>query len=107
VNESQYRSVINRLGFPGTFEKVKPPHTRINIARIGQRALRPDDALVNSYGVGARIVTIAAADLPGVVPEKFDAVRIGDERIVFEHVEPAHEPGSGKVIGWRCYVKGK
>jgi hypothetical protein len=40
-------------------------------------------------------------------PEKFDAMLINDERMVIEAVTVVHEPGTGKIIGYRCFVKGK
>lgn len=107
MNELQYRQLIDMLGVPCTFKQAKPPQVQIAIPKVGLASPKVTDPIVNAYGVGSRVVTIAAASLPGLAPEKFDSVLIQAERLVFEAVIPAHEPGTGKVIGWRCIVKGK
>jgi hypothetical protein len=45
--------------------------------------------------------------LGAVVPVKFDRVKIGTSTMVLEHVNPIHDVGTGTILGYRGFVKGK
>lgn len=107
MNRAQYELAIRTLGIPMDFHQVKPP-SAVKTTVGGIATAKNDDPVVNSYGIGTKIITLMQSDLPSV-PEKFDSVTInaGAERIVFEAVFPVHEPKTGAVIGFRCVAKGK
>jgi hypothetical protein len=107
VNRAQYEQVIRTLGVPMSFHQAKSPSS-VKSTIGGIATAKTDDPVVNSYGIGTKIVTLIQSDLPAA-PEKFDYVTInaGAEQVVFEAVLPVHEPKTGSVIGYRCIAKGK
>lgn len=108
MNRAAYTQLINTVGIPMEFRQAKAPAAVVPIAKAGIATAKADAQVVNAYGAGSRVVTILQTSLPGIVPEQFDSVVInGVEVLVFDAVLPAHEPGSGAVIGWRCMVRGK
>jgi hypothetical protein len=107
MNRVQYELIIRTLGIPMVFHQVKTP--AITKSTIGGIATaKNDDPVVNSYGIGAKVITLMQSEIP-TPPEKFDFVTInaGAEKVVFEAVFPVHEPKTGAVIGFRCIAKGK
>lgn len=70
-----------------------------------------DDAVVNSYGVNAQIITLPhTTAFAAVPPEKFDLIEEdppgpGARRYVFDAVLP-REVG-GMVVAWTAFVRGK
>lgn len=107
MNRSQYELAIRTLGIPMEFRQAKTPGI-IKPTIGGIATAKSDDQIINSYGIGTKIITLMQSEL-SVVPEKFDSVTIngGVERVTFEAVFPVHEPKTGAVIGFRCVVKGK
>jgi hypothetical protein len=107
MNRAQYEQVVRTLGIPMMFHQTKSPAASKSIVG-GIATAKTDDPVVNSYGIGTKIITLLQSELP-VAPEKFDYVTInaGAEQVVFEAVLPVHEPKTGAVIGYRCIAKGK
>jgi hypothetical protein len=106
VNRSQYASVIAMLGVPVEFHQNKAPGIIVAIPKVGIATPKPDQPGINAYTTETKVITILQTSLP-VVPEKFDWVMVGPEKMVFSSVHTVHEPGSGAVIGYRCVVGGK
>ena len=108
MDRAQYDGVINMLGIPAEFHQAKVPATALKMS-VGISTMKKDDPLINSYGVGTKIITLKESALGAIVPEKFDFVLInnGAEKVVFEIALPVHEPKTGAVIGYRCVSKGK
>lgn len=105
MSQDQYESVIDVLGVSATYTHIKSGVV-VAIEKVGIRTNSTNEALVNAYGVGSKTITVKASSL-ATTPEKFDAMLINNERMVIEAVTVVHEPGTGKVIGFRCFVKGK
>jgi hypothetical protein len=105
ITREQYNSVIDALGVPAEYCHTKT-QTKVSINKVGIATNKTNEALVNAYGVGSKTITIKQSSL-SVTPEKFDYVIINSEKMVFEFVTSVLEPGTGVVIGFRCYVKGK
>ena len=107
MNRSTYELVIKTLGIPGDVTHVKTG-TKESVSRIGVANARSvgDVNIVNAYGINARIVTFMSSSL-SFEPETFDVVEFPGERLVLDAVIPVHEPGTGVVIGYRGFVRGK
>ena len=103
---ASYEKVIDLLGVVASLQHVKPPSTTVANIKVGFSSISKDDqALVNSYGVGGKVITIKAADVTALAPVKFDRVTVGTEAYTIDAVVPVHLPG-GAVVGYRCFVKG-
>lgn len=105
LTRKEYETVIDTLGVAATFKHVKSG-VEVSIDKVGIRTNSNNEALVNAYGVGSKTITIKASSLTAM-PEKFDSMVINHEKIVIEAVTTVHEPNSGSIIGFRCFVLGK
>ena len=99
-----WNNQVALLGQPVTWEQAAPPNATKSIVAGFKTVGVKDEATVNAYGMGARIITIRAGDLP-VAPEKFDRITVGGETDAIEDVQPVHLGGT--LLGWRCFIKGK
>lgn len=108
LSRAHHEMLIQTVGVPMVFHQAKAPHTVTPLSHAGIASPRKDSEIVNSYGVGAKVITLMEVSVPSV-PEKFDWVVVtsGGEKLVFEAVTKVHEPGTGTVIGYRCFVRGK
>ena len=73
---------------------------------VALKTIGPTDAeVVNTWGLGARIITIPADELPaGITPQRFDRVQIGASVHTADYV---HEIKIGdEVVGYKLYVRG-
>ena len=101
--KAQYERTIDTLGIPMVWTHTKTSATA-NLVGGMRIATDEDTALVQSYGVGARIITLKAAGLTGA-PEKFDRFAVLNEVYIAESVAPVHL--NGTLLGYRVYIKGK
>ena len=109
LSRKDYNNTMRLLGVPMVLHQVKPPNAVINLPFAGIATPRKDIEVINNYGVGSKVITILESDTGSTIPEKFDYVIVGSggEKLVFEAVVKVHEPATGVVIGYRCYVRGK
>lgn len=101
--KSQYEMVIDTLGVPMVYSHTKTGAT-VNLVGGMRIASDEDQALIQSYGVGARIITLKASAIT-VPPEKFDRFTVQSETYIAEAVVPVHL--NGALIGYRVYIKGR
>jgi len=102
--KSQYNFTIDTLGTPMQWVHVKSGLTKT--VNAGMKIAGDNDAaLVQAYGVGARIITVKAIDFSTDKPEKFDKFVSGAETYIAEAVHPVHL--NAEVIGYRVYIKGR
>jgi hypothetical protein len=99
-----YDQVIDLLGSPVMWTQTKPPRNTVQIIAALKIADDSDDAIVNAYGVGVRILTAKASDFI-VPPVKFDSFAMGNEVYIAEAVHPVHL--NNALVGYRVMVKGK
>jgi len=94
-----WEQTIDTLGVPCTF------NSKLNgsVNCVAGFKTTKDEEIVNAYGVGAKVITIRAVDVP--VVSKLDQCEIGPERYTFDAVMPVHL--NELLIGWRCVVKGR
>ena len=100
-----FNQVVDTLGVPAEYHQTKPPQTVTAIATVGFKTpSSSDEAIINTIGIGGRIVTIKAADL-STPPVKLDRVKIKDEMFT---VETVHVIQLGSVVlGWKLLCKGR
>lgn len=99
----QYERTIDTLGVPMQWTNTKTNTTKSVVGGM-KIATDADLALVQSYGVGARVITIKAAGLT-TEPEKFDRFAVQGAIYVAESVAPVHL--NGTLVGFRIYIKGR
>ena len=103
--QSGFNQVIDTLGIPMVYKQTKVPQTVTNIKAGGFKTPGKDDeAIINSLGVGGRIITIKYADLP-TPPVKLDRVIVHGETFTVETVHVIDMNGS--VLGWKLLCKGR
>ena len=103
-----FNQVIDLLGVPAKFSRAKVPAVSTDIAHVGFASIsKNDEALINAYGFSAKVITVKAADITLVPPEKFDVFHVGTERYTADTVMPVHAPNTGAVIGYRIICKGR
>ena len=100
---NSYAKVIDTLGTPLTWTQAVGGGTGAFVCGMAIAGDK-DEALVNSYGVGARIITVKATDFP-VAPSKFDKFSSGTEVYVAEAVHPVHL--NAGIVGYRVIIKGR
>lgn len=72
---------------------------------VGIKTAGPQDtAIVNAWGVDARVITMKVADVAGFTPDKFDYITLGGERMVFAAVH-VHRVNDVSLF-YKGYVKG-
>jgi hypothetical protein len=105
VNE--WRIPIDLLGVPAEFHQTKVPNAVINLPKVGLSTVSKEDSqLIQSIGFGGRIITVKLSDMGATVPVKFDMIKVHNKQLVLDSVQEVLEPGTGNLMGWRCFVKG-
>lgn len=99
----RYEQTIETLGVPMLWTNVKSGVDQPVLAGI-RVATDEETRLVQSYGIGARIITIKSRGLHRA-PEKFDRFSVDGSVYVAEVVAPVHL--GGQLIGYRIYTKGR
>jgi hypothetical protein len=96
-------AVVDTLGVPGTWAQTKSPNATKDVV-VGFRTLGyADEALINAFGIGTKVLTIKAKDI--AVVEKFDRFTIGTETYTIDAVMPVHL--NGVHLFHKCYIRGK
>jgi len=93
-----YRDTIDALGVPAT---VYPKAADAVDCIVGFKTSSDVD-IINSWGVGSKIITVQVVDVPNL--EKLDRVQIGPERYTLDSVTPVHL--NDVLVGWRGIVRG-
>jgi hypothetical protein len=95
-------SVLDLLGVPAIWTQTKPPGatkpTTVGFKTAGYK----DEIIVNSYGIGAKIITVKVSDV--AIIAKFDTLTIGAERYTIASVMPVHI--NGVHAYHKCIIKG-
>lgn len=101
-------SIVRRLGSPATFKQADP-ETDIALPKVlHQSTAKAQESIVNQYGVSGREFVVLAKDFPaGFKIKKYDAIHCAAGTFVLVDPMPLLEEGTGKVMGWRAYSKGK
>jgi hypothetical protein len=95
----QWNEGVKALGVPATHVSTEGIETQ---CIVGFKTAR-DEEIINSWGIGVRIVTIRAAEVSPV--KKLDRVFIMDQTYTLDAVDPVML--NDIFCGWRCYVRGK
>ena len=96
---------LDALGSPCHYVNVKSSNTLDIVAGFKTAGVR-DEAIVNAYGVGAKIITVKASDFT-TPPEKFDTFQFdgNNETYKADTVNPKHI--GAEVVFYTIYIKGK
>ncbi len=92
-----------QLSIPATWTQTKAPKATKAISVGFKTAGFKDEIIVNSYGVGAKIITMKQSYVPGMA--KFDRITVGTERYTADAVHPVHL--GSEVLFWKIIVKGR
>jgi len=99
-----FNQAIGALGLPASIQYAKGQPNK-TIPQVGFASVsKTDEALVNAYGVAAKVITIRVTDVT-TPPSKFDIVTIGTEKFTLADAHPIH--CGTAVIGWKCYSTGR
>lgn len=99
-----WEMAINLLGLPATWIQAKPPNASKGITVGFKTAGWKDTEVVNSYGYGAKIITMKAVDFTTTIPEKYDTIEVNGERYTLDEVMPVML--NDKLLGHKGYVRG-
>ncbi len=103
--KDSFALAIDTLGVPGEFHQTKPPSTVTPLTAVGFRTPgQKDESIINTIGVGGRIITVKAADLT-VAPMKLDVVIVHGEKYTVEAVHVVDL--NGTILGWKLLCKGR
>lgn len=104
----EFKTLQKYHGLPLTWAQAKAPNQSALVAKaIRQSTSKAAEAIVNAYGVNGQSIMVAAQDLPEA-PVKFDSFTdTNGEKYVVDSVIHHNERGSGELIYFTCYCKGK
>jgi hypothetical protein len=99
-----FDSLIETLGVHASlyFSKKKSTIQNIQVGISTNAGADPD--LVNSVGIGQRVITLRSRDVDEA-PSKFDFFTINTEKLTIDTVSNVYEPKTNQVIGYKCIVR--
>ena len=104
---AEFRTLLAQTGRQVTWHQAKAPQTVQAVQAIVSSTSKAPEMIVNAFGINGWQCQVAAADLP-VPPEKFDQFTDADgERYTIDIVIPKHQRGTGLVVSFTCYAKGR
>jgi len=107
ITKATWSIPIDTLGVPAEFHQVKAPNAVVALPKVGLSTVSKEDSqLIQSIGFGGKILTVKASDMGTTVPVKFDTIKVHGKLLVLDSVQEVLEPGTGDLMGWRCFVKG-
>jgi hypothetical protein len=102
--EQLFNQTIDIFGVPASFQYAKTKEIvsgiKVGISTYGGA----DPDLINTVAVGQRVITVKASDLEDS-PSKFDVYVINGEKLTIDTVTNVYEPNSGKLLGYKNYVR--
>lgn len=105
---SQLALVLASQGITGTFGRAKDPATSTPVRFLMKHPGLRDEAIVNSYGVNAQIITLAHSDdFAATPPEKFDFIIEANGALPYVFDAVVRREVAGVVVAWTAYIKGK
>jgi len=103
---SELTLIFGQLAIPVSFKQTKSPGTTTAIRALVQSNGKATEAIINSYGVHGKQITILESSLI-TPPEKFDKVVIDGVNYVIDAVSPVYDHSVGDTMAYRCLTKGK
>jgi len=104
---AQLAAVLSREGMSGSYVRAGADEaTGVPVRFLLRHPGVRDDAIVNAYGVGAQIVTLAHAPMFAAMPPgKFDSLlQASGARLVFDSAVP--RALGDVVVAWTAYCRG-
>lgn len=107
LTAAEFRILLQYHGSPLVWEQAKPPGQTAQLQGMVDSVRNAPEKIVNAYGVDGWQVQIAASDLP-LAPAKFDVFTDSEGgKFVIEEVVAHKQRGSGAVVHYTCYAKGR
>lgn len=107
LTAAEFSRALALLGVPVTWTQAKAPNATESIRAIVQSTAKAQEAIVNAFGVNGVSIQVAADALP-TAPEKFDSFTDANgARHVIDTVVKHEARGSGALVNFTCYAKGK
>jgi len=95
--------VINALATPATYFKAGTVGRPV---RVASRLVNPTDVeIINAYGLGGRIVTIAKSAIDPDAPAQFDRLELLGELYTIDFVTPVFRDDIH--VSYKCYCMGQ
>jgi hypothetical protein len=94
----QWNEGVKALGVPARHVSTEGIETQ---CIVGFKTTK-DEEIINSWGIGAKIITIRAAEVSPV--KKRDRVFVMDQVYTLDFCDPVML--NDLFCGWRCYVRG-
>jgi len=95
--------VINALATPATYFKQGAVGRPVRVA--SRRVAPTDTEIINAYGIGARIVTIANDAIKPDTPAQFDRLELLGELYTIDAVAPNYR--DDLLVSFTCYCMGQ
>lgn len=93
-----FNTVLDLLAVPATWKQAKAPRATRNVNIGFTVATAREEAIVQDYGVGTRIITVKAGDLPSL--EKNDIFEVNGERYKIDGVQDLY------INGTKAFLQG-
>lgn len=103
----EFKQLLNVTGKTLAWTQAKEPRATLNVICILQSTSKAAEVIVNAFGINGTSIQLAADALP-VPPEKFDTFTDANgHRYVIDVVIPHEARGTGALVSFTCYSKGK
>ena len=106
LTAAEFTQLLNATGVTVSHRQAKPPHTVTQVKVVPGSVDKRSETLVNAYGVNGRTIELLASALP-TPPEKMDQITFGGEKYTVSDVVPMHERGTGSIISYLMFMKGR
>lgn len=106
MKRAEFNRLITGLGTYAEITHAKTGTVDPVTYCLSQSTSKATDALINQYGVNGREFVFRSGDVTSP-PLRLDAIAISGDKYVFDVVIPLYEAGTGALIGYRAYAKGK
>jgi hypothetical protein len=95
--------LINAMASPATYFKAGTVGRPVRVA--SRRVAPTDTEIINAYGIGARIVTVAADAIKPDAPAQFDRFELLGELYTIDAVAPNYR--DELLVSFTCYCMGQ
>lgn len=100
---------VRTIGVPGKIERPAESISDVLPKVLSQAfGTRTPEMIVNEYGMNGREFVILAGDLANLKePKQLDLLTDGSGRYVAGSASALLEEGTGKIMGYRVYARGR
>jgi len=104
LTAGEFIQIVNTLGITVEWHQAKPPREVKNVRVVVSSIDKRNEAMLNAYGLEGKMFQIPAM----ITPKKLDQIVLPTgERYTLTDVEAVHTRGTGALVSYNCYCKGK